>query len=1093
MALSLVSLAPAASLRNMAAEGGAAAKAAGRYGQLPLSFEENRGQTDKAVRYLSRGTGYTLFLTEKDAVLSLTSIDANQKSTATAIRLGFAGSRGAAGMHASDMQPGVSNYISGSDSSNWLRGLKHYGRVNYQSVYPGIDAVFYGNQRLLEYDFVVKPNADAKQIRLTFDGVKGVRVNDAGELVLRTELGDLVQGRPVAYQMIDGAKKLVDARYAMRGKEVAFALAKYDRTKPLVIDPTLQWSTFLGGSGLDFANGIAVDAANNVYVVGYTSASNFPANLRFGGSIGGTADAYLVKYSPDGKTILYSTFLSGDGNDQANGVAVSANGTVTVVGFTDSSNYPTVNNRQFSYGGNGDAFVTTINAAGNQLVYSSYIGGIAQDTANDVVLDSNGGAVFVGSSLSANFAPNAPANGGSDAFVVRMLPDGSDYVYRILIGSRDADAAYGVAIDATDNVYVAGRTNSVFFQGTPGVVQFGLANGDRAAYDGWVAKLNPTGGTIWRTLLGGAGNDEAVSVAVDVNNFVYVFGNTDSNNYPVTGGSFRGAYSGNGDTFVTMLTPDATQRSYSTYLGGTGTDLADRIVINRGNGVAYLLGTTSSADFPVSGPIQGTLAGGTDLFLTEMAPNGGSLITSTFFGGASNEIAGGLAMDAGGNLYVSGTTNSSNYPVTAGTQQPLMSGTQDAFVTRFSNCPVVLTPILSGTTPGRAHNAVAETGTITVAAAAECSWTAQSSDSWVAINTGSTGAGNGTVTYTVAGNTFAPRSATITIGNQRFTINQAGGGIVGNGCVYPLQIQGGAAADIVDAPGVTRTILIGTSTPNCAWTLTSDRSWLLVGPATGSGSTTTSYIVQPNFTSQLRAGVITLRDLTNNQTSTITVTQLQPGLTQRQRLVTQLYFNLLGRYPSANEILFQEAQLNAGVLPADLIVSFMNSDEFNANARFVAGLYRGILGRDAEYGGWLYQRGALLSGQVTQTSLVNNFLNSQEFQLKYGTLTNEAFVNLMYSQVLGRFPTLAELQFQSAALQSGNITRLAMATAFLNTPEFRIGTANRTTAFLLYAGILGRGTSTEEINFRTTQLTITPLRNIVFDFTQTPEFVGITQ
>jgi hypothetical protein len=362
------------------------------------------------------------------------------------------------------------------------------------------------------------------------------------------------------------------------------------------------------------------------------------------------------------------------------------------------------------------------------------------------------------------------------------------------------------------------------------------------------------------------------------------------------------------------------------------------------------------------------------------------------------------------------------------------------------------------------------------------------------INSGAVGSGNGTITYTVTANAFVGRTATITVGNQQFTVNQAAGPISGSGCVYPLPIS----TDIVNEAGATRNITIGTNgAVGCSWTLTSNADWLLVGPEAGTGSTATAYIILPNFTSQSRSGVITLRDNSIGQNHTITVSQSKAVLTEQQRFVTLAYYNLLGRYPSLAEIQFQDAVLTAGTSRTDFILGFFNAPEFNLTSRFVAGLYRGILGRDAEYGGWLYQRGALLTGQVSQTSLVFNFLSSQEFQLKYGTLSNDQFVTLMYSQILGRFPTTgpgSELEFQSNALTNGLTNRVAMAQQFLNSQEFQISNYNRTIAFLLYAGILGRSPSTAEVDFRTFLLQSgTPLRNQIADFVASLEFQARTQ
>jgi len=1037
---------------------------------------------------MSRGTGYTLFLTEKEAVLSLASIDANKKTSSVAIRLGFAGSRGAAGLEAADPQPGVSNYFAGPDHAKWLRGLAHYGRVNYKSVYPGVDAVFYGNQRQLEYDFVVAPNADTRQIRLAFDGVKGLRVNQAGELVLSTEFGDLVQGKPVAYQMIDGVRKPVGAKYQMRGGEVTFALARYDRGKTLIIDPTLQWSTFIGGTGLDNATDVAVDATNNAYVVGYTSSANFPASLRFGSSIGGAFDAFVVKFSTDGKSVVWATFLSGEANDQATAVAVDGTG-VTVVGYTDSVAFPVQNSLQTVPGGGGDMFVSKLNLQGNVMIFSSYIGGQSLDIANDVALDSLGGAVVVGTSSSSNFLPAGPANGGTDAFAFRLKPDGAGYEYKVLIGSQGNEAAFGVAVDSANNTYLAGRTNSVFFQGTPGVFQQTLAN-LTGTNDAFVTKLSPTGAKIYQTLLGGAGNDEGVGIDVDSAGNAYVFGNTDSTNFPTTAGAYRTTVLAFGDTFVTKINTNATARVWSTYLGGTGADNADRIRVIRSTGVAFVVGSTTSADFPLVGSIQSGIAGSSDIFLTEFTANGAALNNSTFFGGAGTELSGGLAIDAAGNLYIAGTTSSANLPI-LNAAQSVISGAQDGFVTKLSNCSVSLTPIRTGTTPGRAYSYLADIGTVSITGAADCAWIAQASDSWITLSAPTSGAGNGTVTFTIQQNPFGARTGSIAIGNQRFTITQTAGPVAGGGCVYPLA----NSVDILDATGVTKTFSVSTSTTNCPFTVSSSVPWILVGPFSGNTSQPINFLATPNYSGVPRAGVVTVTDVgTLAAVRTITVTQFNAPLVEVQRFVTLAYFNLLGRYPALDEINGQSALLLASQTNRSLLLTnFMQGEEFNQTSRFVAGLYRGLLGRDPEFAGWQYQRNALRTGQVSQTVLVTNFLNSAEFNLRYGVLTNEAFVSLLYLQVLGRGGAPFEITGQANLLNNGSSNRVAMANQFLNTAEFRLNNANRITAFLLYAAILGRNPASAEVDFRASQLVFTPLLNVVNEFATSAELIQQTQ
>ncbi|MBC8164625.1 MAG: SBBP repeat-containing protein [Bryobacteraceae bacterium] len=1085
-ALSMVNLAPAASVRRLL-KGGDEAKAVDQYGKLPLSFEENRGQTDQSVRYLSRGNGYTLFLTDKDAVLSLTRVEGETKFLTTDIRMRFAGSTGKAGLEASELQSGKSNYMSGSNPKLWQTGIRRFGRINYKNLYPGVDAVFYGNQRQLEYDFVVAPGVDPKQIRLEFEGTSGVAVSNAGNLVLKTALGDLEQLRPVAYQNVNGTRRQIDARYAVSNGKVGFELARYDRRKPLIIDPVLQWTNFLGGTGVDTATAIAVDTAGNSYVVGSTSSVDFPASSRFlGVARGGAADGYIIKYNTTGTTAAYATFINGNGNDQPLGVTVDATGNAFVVGSTDSTNFPLVTPVQNIYNGNQDGFALKINPGGDILVYSTYIGGLNSDTASDVKVDADGRAVIVGTTSSFNVFQGSVYNGGSsDAFMAKLAATGNIYVYGFYLGSTGTDSASGVAVDSTGAAYVTGRTNSGSFPRTPGVLQGALSS--TGVFDAFVAKVTPLGFAVYSTFLGGAGIDAGVSIAVDSTFNAYVLGFTESAVFP---GATTSTNAGAGDLFLTKINPNATAIVYSRFIGGAGIELAGRLAVNPTTGIAYLTGTTQSTDFPNLNSIQVFRSGLTDAVVVEVSP-AGALASSTFLGGLGDETGNGIAIDGSNNIYLAGTTSSFDFPkapLQAGGGQLL--GTQDGYLVKLSNCSVGLAPLVGGA-PGRDHTALEEIGSVTVTADATCTYAAQVSDAtWIFITSPTTLTGSGTVTYRVSANTGPPRTGFINIGGQRFTLTQTGGQIPGGGCLFPPSIQG----DQVPAQGVARSFVVGTQNSACPYTITTSAPWIQLFPNNGTNTATINYTVFPNFGSALRAASIFVSFLQPGQPGHVTyqilITQPGTGLSEAQRFVTLVYFNFLGRYPTPSEIDFQVAALTAGALRGDLALNFFNAEEFNRGGRFVAGLYVGLLNRNAEFAGWLFQRNALATNAVSQNQLVTNFLNSVEYMAANPAQTDAQFVNLLYVQVLGRVPTIGEVNLQVGALAAGT-TRVALASAFLNTAEFRLRTTGRLTSFLLYAALLGRNGSSAELLNRQFQLDSgTPLRNIIIDFVGSGEFAN---
>src|SRR5688500_9504957 len=342
------------------------------YARLPLSFEMNHGQTAREVKFLARGGGHTVFLTDRDSVITM---------PGAAVRTTLVGANRDARAEGVDRLPGSSNYFRGKDPSGWLTGVPHFARVRSSNVYPGIDLVYYGNGQQLKYDFVVAPGADPSPILMQFEGANKVELADTGDVILHTGAGRIVQGKPFVYQLVDGVRREIGARYALRGdRGVAFEIGSYDRSRPLIIDPAvLVYSTFLGGSNNDFGNGIAVDASGAAYVTGGTQSTDFPTTpLAFDTSYNGNGDAFVTKLDPTGSTLVYSTYLGGGNLDEAlaSAVAVDLAGNAYVTGRTQSSNFPTTALAADStYNGGDDAFVTQLGPTGGALIYSTYLGG----------------------------------------------------------------------------------------------------------------------------------------------------------------------------------------------------------------------------------------------------------------------------------------------------------------------------------------------------------------------------------------------------------------------------------------------------------------------------------------------------------------------------------------------------------------------------------------------------------------------------------------------------------------------------------------------------------------------------------------------
>jgi Bacterial Ig-like domain (group 3)/Beta-propeller repeat len=690
------------------------------YGQLPLSFEANQGQTDAQVNFLSRGSGYGLYLTPTAAVLALNqgSGVGIQASTADVLRMQLISGNPAVRAVGLDAQAGTSNYLIGSDPSQWLANITNFGRVEYQNVYRGVDLIYYGSQRQLEYDFVVAPGADTSSIQLAFQGAESMTLDAQGDLVLHAAGGDVVEHAPVLYQDAGGIRQAVSGHFALGADgQVGFAVGAYDTTKPLVIDPTLSYSTYLGGGGVDAGIGIAVDAAGNAYVTGITTSADFPIeNPLQPANAGGNSDVFVAKLNAAGSALVYSTYLGGVSDDVGRAIAVDAAGNAYVTGFTESTDFPTENPLQPANGGGiADAFVAKLNAAGSALVYSTYLGGGAEDTGEAIAVDAAGDAYVTGFTFSTDFpteSPLQPADGSElDAFVAKLNPTGSALVYSTYLGGNGDDLSYGVALDAAGDAYVAGVTESTDFP-TENPLQPANGGGNQ---DAFVAKLNPTGSAlVYSTYLGGNGFDEGQAIAVDAAGDAYVTGFTESTDFP-TENPLQPANGGGGnDTFVVKLNPTGSALVYSTYLGGNGVDKGQGIAVDAA-GNADVTGITASTDFPTETPLQSAFGGGpSDAFVVRLNTAGSALVYSTYLGGNGDDGGQGIAVDSAGNVYVTGSAISTDFPTEHASQPANGGGYDDGFIAKIAPNQATTTLLSSSPNPSTVGQTVTFTATVTV-------------------------------------------------------------------------------------------------------------------------------------------------------------------------------------------------------------------------------------------------------------------------------------------------------------------------------------------------------------------------------------------
>src|ERR1700682_728726 len=600
------------------------------YGKLPLSFEANVGQTSSQVKFLSRGQGYTLFLTPSgEAVLALrksvpkrdplkptalVSMPAPPIPDATGplaiVRMKLVGANAKPRVEALDELSGKANYLIGNDRKKWRTNVPLYAKVRYREVYPGVDLVYYGNQRQLEHDFIVAPGADPRSITLNLAGAEKLSLDPQGALVLAVKDGELRMDKPRIYQEVDGARREISGGYVLKSAyQVGFQIAAYDATRLLIIDPTLFYSTYLGGNSTDVGQGIAVDAAGNAYVTGYTTSINFPTTVgTFQTANGGSYDAFVTKLNPTGTApLVYSTYLGGSNFDLGYGIAVDNLGNAYVTGYTCSSNFPTTPLAfQTALQSFCDAFVTKLNPAGSAPLYSTYLGGNSADFGQGIAVDSTGSAYVTGYTYSSNF-PTTPGAfqttfaGGYHAFVTKLNPTGTaPLVYSTYLGGNSTDVGQGIAVDSAGNAYVTGVTCSTNFPTTPGAFQ--TANASGGCTDAFVTKLNPVGSAplVYSTYLGGFSADYGQGIVVDSTGSAYVTGYTNSSNFPTTLGAFQAANQGGFAAFVTALNPlRPAIFVYSTYLGGSNLDYGQGIAVDS-TGSAYVTGYTDSSNFPTT-------------------------------------------------------------------------------------------------------------------------------------------------------------------------------------------------------------------------------------------------------------------------------------------------------------------------------------------------------------------------------------------------------------------------------------------------------------------------------------------------------------
>ncbi|MEZ2227324.1 MAG: S8 family serine peptidase [Microcoleus sp.] len=654
------------------------------YGQIPLSFIANTGQTDPNVKFQVKGAGHSIYFTPNEITFTAfqkPNEPGNQATNSAIIRSSLANSNPNPTISGLEKLPGVANFILGEDSSQWHTDVPTFNGVVYQNVYQGIDRVFKGTEGQLKSEFLVAPFADPSQIKMNYSGVNNIRLRDDGALILETPLGELIDNAPIVYQDINGQQVNVPAAYNLLGNnQVNFSLGDFDRTQPLVIDPVLAYSTYLGGSASDGANRIAVDSTGAAYIIG-TTVNNFTTTPgAFQTTPAGNADFLVTKINPQGTALVYSTYIGGTGNEYGFGIAVDSQGNAYLTGQVDPG-YPTTAGSFQPTATTYNAAATKLNAAGNSLVYSTFLGGTGTALGTSIAVDSSNNAYVTGPTgngfPTTDIASQFNYGGGIDAFITKVDPAGSDLVYSTYFGGSNRDEGQGIAVDNNGNAYVSGITYSTNLPLTNPVQ---TTNGG-GQYDAFISKFTPNGARIYSTYLGGTGNDQGTSIAADSSGNAYIVGTTSSTNFPTLSPIQLNAGGAN-DAFVSKLSAAGNSLIYSTYLGGSGDDKGDRITVDSA-GNAYVTGNTTSTNFPTKNAIQSISGGGQDAFITSINSSGSALVDSTYLGGSGNDFGSGIAVDTSGGVYVAGGTASTNFPTANPLQAANGGGASDAFITKI--------------------------------------------------------------------------------------------------------------------------------------------------------------------------------------------------------------------------------------------------------------------------------------------------------------------------------------------------------------------------------------------------------------------------
>ncbi len=690
------------------------------YEKQPVLFIENKGQLDDEVKYYVKAAGQTLYLTDNSVVFDLYRCakaegpgSIRRKTDRLVFNLNFIGANKSPVITGLDRDTAIVNYFTGHDLDEWHTDIPTYREVVYTGIYPGIDLRLYSINGEIKYDFTVQPGADVADIRFAYDGVDGLAVK-AEELIVSTVFGEVRQSKPCIYQQIGEKPEKVEGGFRLLGyNSYGFYIDRYDKSLPLIIDPSLTYSTFFGGGADDYGTSIAVDSSGCAYVTGSIRSSDFPTSTGvYDTSYNGDTDVFVAKFNPSltgAASLVYCTFLGGDGHDYGSGIAVDASGCAYITGDSSNGTFPVTSGAyDTTFNGGRDIFIAKLNHSGTDLLYSTFLGGSSGEYGGNIAIDGSNNVYVMGHTQSGDLPTTLNAfdrthNGNSDIFVAKLQLNGAnaaDLLYSTYLGGSKSEWEGDIAVDASSCAYITGRIDSSDFPTTTDAYDTSYNGND----DVFIAKLNPSlqgsSSLVYSTYLGGSTNEQPSGIAVDASGCAYVVGMTNSSDnitFPTTSGAFDTTYNGNSDAFFTKLNPSlegADGLMYSTFIGGNGTDSAYGGLTVDSSGCAYIAGNTYTGDnitFPVTpGAFDTSGNGWWDVFVIKLWPAGAGaddLLYSTYLGGSNDETVRDIAIDASCNVYVVGDTSSADFPTQnpyQGTHANQGNEFRDVFVTKLA-------------------------------------------------------------------------------------------------------------------------------------------------------------------------------------------------------------------------------------------------------------------------------------------------------------------------------------------------------------------------------------------------------------------------